>query len=388
MADNNEKNDDNISKGIRSTLEKKHTPKDNSYNLKKEKEDDKAKLQDILRRLKQYANKGETPPPELMISALLLAEKYPGETSFQELLDRIQAEQKAAIETSIVKIISPSKLSLNEFKDLVARDPAKASEVYLQEKTETIEFFNKLEKGALINDNDPTGESITSAEFIKQLKETTSDVSREKRHIMSSAACKGLESLEQEETKRKLTSKEEEKKASFIRTGGLTVKEFMHDIVCTKHKEELAKELHHEVSDEELTKHRGNHILQEDRENIELAKDMTKGNIHELTAVCSLAPDAMKKLLHGDKKSEDVVEFKDFASRARNIISDKVTKEKKEEQSKIEIDSVEDKREDKQKDRQAEIEARMNSSNIIEDIDIPENPKNTPKENKNNSLSR
>lgn len=211
-----------------------------------------ARLKQILKEIRDCKARGVAPPFGLLAEAEKLADLFP-DVKFRNALKEI-----IAIEQEIYKEITQenksSFMDINSFKELIAKDPFKAAEIYF-EREEIKKLNNTINK---INN----GKVPPIAEFIDYIKLLREE--RQNREALCPALAVNVEKLKLEmqelrEDAKDLVQEKIQKAEEHLSNLG---EHKIHAAVCNKHRDRRkAQGLDH--SDETIAKEDGEAIVKD-----------------------------------------------------------------------------------------------------------------------------
>lgn len=216
-----------------------------------------ARLKQILKEIRDCKARGVAPPFGLLAEAEKLADLFPDNKFRNALKEIISIEQDIAKEITQQtndSFTNTSFMDINSFKELIAKDPFKAAEIYF-EREEIIKLNNTINK---INN----GELPPLAEFIDYVKLLRED--RENREALCPALAVNVEKLKLEMQDIGSDAKDlvQEKIQKFEEHLSNLGDNKIHAAVCNKHRDRRkAQGLDH--SDETIAKEDGEAIVKD-----------------------------------------------------------------------------------------------------------------------------
>lgn len=257
----------------------------------------KVTLENIIEVIKDCIRKGKLPPQALISRAKELALLYPELASLKEEI--LQLNEKAIQEAVAYKLFNSLEGKINPY----------SSEQYLKLLKRENDYFNNIETqerhqlmhmmmtGARIDDDDPSGRSITTKKAIEFFDDISSDAIRIERQEASELLAHDAKRFKE---KRRdgipLTQPEQIREKQVHKRVEKVVQEELYDAHFQKHKAMHAAEVGkrvEEVTTEEVVRARGNRIIEDVVSIFPKIKEAFKGIEDRLAALVFHNPQAI-----------------------------------------------------------------------------------------------
>ena len=291
MVEINDSFNNNV-KGMIEAL--KRVPRENS-----KKASDKAELRNAIASIKQAVSDKKMPSSDDLGKIRELAAKYSGDPEFANLLASAEKAFKMAEEVASQELYNSqrggkSSYTPEQYKNLLKKENAYFNDAKTQERHNLID---KMAAGGRINDNDPSGQSITTKEFTNFINDNSSEDTKTKRQEASELLAHDAGKFkEKQEASIPLTPLEEERKQQVHERIEKVTQEEIYEAIFQKHKRLHAIENQLELATlttEEVIKARGNSIIEEVAEVYPKIKQAFKGSEEKLAALMFHNPKAL-----------------------------------------------------------------------------------------------
>ena len=262
------------------------------------KEQDTIAIKSHLASIKQCLNDKKAPSPNDLALIRQIAAQYPNDPEFQLLLEVAMNVYLDAEETARLNSNFPNNFfnpySKEQYQQLLEKENDYFNSARARERHEII---NMILNGARIDDNDPSGKSITSKKAAAFFNDISSDATRIERQEASELLAFDAKKLkEKHESGIKLSAEEKARESQVNNRVDKIIQEELCDARLNHHKAMHAAEVGKKIEDvsiEELVKARGNKILDEVVTLFPKIKEAFIGMEHKLAALIFHNPKAI-----------------------------------------------------------------------------------------------
>lgn len=264
-------------------------------------EEDKATIIRIIDSIKKQQLDRKNPDDKDIKTIRDLAAKYPNNPEFVKLLRMAENSFSKAQETAAQKLFnSPNNISHSYTKEEYSDLLQKENNYFDSEKTQKRhEFINKIMSGSHINDDDKSGNSISSEQFIHFIQDISSNEEKAKAREASELFSYDLSKLKEKEASGNTLSKEENlRKEQIFERMEKHAQELLYESSFKNHQKTYAEANNkdpQETTIEEVVKASGNKIIDEVIEIYPKLKETFKGIEETLVALLFHNPEAIHK---------------------------------------------------------------------------------------------
>lgn len=226
---------------------------------------DREKMERALASIKSSLDNKRSPSINDLATIKFLAAKNPGNDELKQLAEAAEttflSAQTAASTGNVEHLMSTTSIySEEEYKNLLRKEREYFND---PENQKIFKFIDKIDSGARIDDNDPTGESLTTKEFVEIISKVTDEKEKKKRKEVGELPAHECKKFDQKRQAKKPLTMEEVERECEIREANLI-------------------RLHQELFEAKYKHHRHNIAQEEERESVDISIEYVvhkKGNI-------------------------------------------------------------------------------------------------------------